>query len=141
MSWKITQVDIQEIKRKKSTPYFYSVERMISESTAYKIESNGYFIVAPESSLMPKYIVELRLPATIVDAEYKTLLSELTKKSCGMMWFDTSDIDAYDFVWKLRLMLRVGSPLFTWNHLKNFTPRKGYIVRDASKSDMDIIAS
>ncbi len=141
MSWKIAQVDIQKIKRKKSAPYFNSVDQMISESTAYKIDKNGYFIVAPESSLMPKYIIELSLPLRGVEAEYRELLSELCKKSCGMMWFDTSDIDAYDFVWKLRLMLRVGSPLYMWNRLENFTPRKGYIIRDASKSDSDKIVS
>jgi hypothetical protein len=141
MSWKITPADIQKIKRKKNAPYFNSVEQMISKSTAYKIDKNGYFIVAPESSLMPKYIIELHLPVRGVEEEYKTLLGELTKKSCGMMWFDTSDIDAYDFVWKLRLMLRVGSPLFMWNRLENFTPRKGYIIRDASKSDSDRIVS
>ena len=138
MAWEITPVSLSEIKRQKSGPRYDFIEHSIREGNAYRLGSDGYFIVAPERSLMPRFVIELVLPETAKIPEYQKLTFDLVERSSGMLWFDSSDYDAYDFAWRMRLGLRAGSPLFEWDGTKNghLPTREGYIVDLAGSSDM-----
>jgi hypothetical protein len=58
-------------------------------------------------------------------------------RSSGMMWFDSTDYDAYDFAWRMRLPMKAGSPLFAWNHESHpqLPAMTGYKVDLASAND------
>jgi hypothetical protein len=137
MAWKITPVKLAEIERRKTPPFYDFIEHSVREGEAYRLGDDGYFIVAPEVSLMPRFVIELALPEKAQIAEYQTLTFDLVERSSGMMWFDSTDFDAYDFAWRMRLQMRAGSPLFAWDHESrtDLPSMPGYRVDLASADD------
>jgi hypothetical protein len=116
MDWTVRPTALKSLRRQKQAPAYDFVEQSVNDGSAYCIGNDGYFVVAPEASLLPRFVVELRLPQLAVIEEYKELCARLNDLSSGFMWFDSSEIDAYDFAWRLRLPLRIGAPLFVWSN-------------------------
>lgn len=111
-SFNIQQVDVDEILRCKKFPAFDFVEASIRSGRAYKIGEKGYALIGGESSLLPGFVVELSAPTLVPSANYDDLLQELNRISCGMIWFDSSDYDSYDIIWKHVLMATPCAVLF-----------------------------
>jgi len=137
MAWKIAPIKLSEIKRRKTPPFYDFIEHSVARGQAYRIGDDGYFIVAPEVSLMPRFVIELVLPEKAVIDEYQKLTFDLVERSSGMLWFDSTDYDSYDFAWRMRLPIRAGSPLFAWNHESRpkLPAMAGYKVELAAASD------
>ena len=106
MSWTVEAVELGAIKRQKKQPNYGFVEQAISGGAAYSIAGSGgsgYFIVASEASLTPGFVIELVLPELAVADKYTALAHEMSKRSLGIMWFDSEDHDACDLAWRLGL--------------------------------------
>jgi len=142
MAWKITPVKLTDINRRKTPPFYDFIEQSVKRGQAYLLGDDGYVIVAPEISLMPRFVIELILPEKARIEEYQKLTFDLVEISSGMMWFDSTDYDAYDFVWRMRLGMRAGSPLFAWNHdSKPMLPvRPGYKIDLAAQGDKNDVS-
>ncbi|HYL34619.1 MAG TPA: hypothetical protein VEV17_01760 [Bryobacteraceae bacterium] len=140
MSWSVKKVALADIKRKKAEPNYGFVEQSIANGTAYSIggkNGSGYFIVASENSLVPGFVVELALPELAVQEEYESLADKMRLHSLGVLWFDSSDRDACDFVWRLGAAIRSGPPLFVFKALKGDIHLDGLEVAVADKSMKD----
>src|SRR5882757_2848459 len=111
MAWTIEPTQMSDINRQKRQPNYGFIEQAINGGTAYLIGGAGgagYFIVGAESSLAPGFVVELILPELAVVDEYAALAVEMSRRSLGVLWFDSSDRDACDFAWRLGLPIRSG---------------------------------
>jgi len=141
MGWNIHPTQIGSVKRRKTPPTYDFIEHCIRRGKAFSIGDDGYFIVAPSDSLMPGFVIELALPEKALIEEYKSLSYELIERSAGMLWFDSSDLDAFDFAWRLRLPLRAASPLFTWSDEARLPKSSdaGLHVRDGSDQDKLVV--
>jgi hypothetical protein len=138
MTWSIEPVDMSQIKRRKQQPNYAFVEQAISNGAGYTISgsgSGGYFIVAPELSLVPGFVVELALPELAAPEEYEKLAVEMASRSFGVLWFDASDQDACDFAWRLGLTVRSGPPLFVWDAGEDGAELDGWDIAVADDSD------
>lgn len=118
MSIHVEQVEVQEIPRVVTRPTYEFIETVIPKSTAYRLGDDGYFIVAPEQSLTPRFVTELRLPNLGNFDEYLEISYKLNELSSGFLWYETDDIHGWDFAWRLRLLLRPAGPLFAWDKVR-----------------------
>jgi GNAT superfamily N-acetyltransferase len=107
----VSQVSPSKITRPKSGPAFDFVEQAIRDGQAFELSTGGYFVVAPENSLVPRFVVALQLPELANLQLYRDVIFEMNQRSSGQMWFDTSDLHAVDLVWRARLRVRMGSLL------------------------------
>jgi hypothetical protein len=138
MNWKVERVELSEIARQKRQPNYGFVEQSIAGGTAYAIvggKNTGYFIVGSVLSLTPGFVVELALPELAVADKYRALADEMTERSLGTLWFDSSDNDACDFAWRLGLAIRSGAPMFSASGLNQDVPLEGFTVTTADKGD------
>jgi hypothetical protein len=136
MSWSVERVDLGGIRRNKKLPNYAIIEQAIAGGTAFSIAGGaGYFIVGAENSLAPGFVVELALPELAVVDKYKALAAEMTRRSLGTMWFDSTDSDACDLAWRLGLTIRSGPPLFVSDGMRQDAPLDGFQVRIAEKAD------
>lgn len=140
MALSIKPISINDLRRAKNYPPYNFVETAIPRSTAYTIDDSGYFIVAPDDCLLPRFVVELQPPKLGSFEEYKELSFQLVEKSCGFLWYDTDDFGAFDFVWRLRLPLIPSAPLFAWNKQADVTRFKkaGLTYKTASTEDLPV---
>lgn len=115
MTWKIEETSVKDLKRSRNGYQYDFVEYATRIGRAYKVGSNGYFIVAADGTLLPRFVVELRLPRLATPEDYAALLYAMSERSCGQMWFDSTNIDAFDLAWRMRLPLRAASPLLQWS--------------------------
>jgi hypothetical protein len=115
MSYKLSPIELGKIKRKKALPAYDFIERWVDHGRGYSIGGGGYCVVASEQCLLANFIVELVIPKTDSRRDLKDLMSELAKVSCGYMWLDTGDMDAFEFVWRLNLQIKPLAPLFSWD--------------------------
>ena len=139
MNWTIEPVELKTITRRKTQPNYGFIEQAMQGAYAYQIVgrgSSGYFIVAPELSLTPGFVVELALPELAVKDRYESLAAQMSERSLGVLWFDSTDRDACDLVWRLGLSIRSGPPLFAWTGLKQDVPMDGFAVAIAGKADL-----
>jgi len=138
MNWTIEPAELSEIQRQKKQPNYGFIEQSLSGGSAYLVGSakgSGYFLVASQLSLTPGFVVELALPELAVKDQYLALADEMSQRSLGVLWFDSSDQDACDFAWRLGLSIRSGPPLFAWNGLKQDVQLEGFYVKTADKTD------
>jgi len=138
MSWTIEPVEISSMSRRKKQPNYGFVEQSIRSGLAYEIVGrggSGYFIVAPELSLTPGFVVELVLPELALKDKYESLAAQMSERSLGVLWFDSLDRDACDLAWRLGLPIRSGPPLFASNGLKQDMVLEGFSVKIAGKED------
>ena len=138
MSWTIEPAELANIKRRKTQPNYGFVEQAIGNGFAYQIVGrggSGYFIVAPELSLTPGFVVELALPELALKNEYEALAAQMNERSLGVLWFDSLDRDACDLAWRLALSIRSGPPLFASNGLRQDVVLEGFSVDIAGKED------
>jgi N-acetylglutamate synthase-like GNAT family acetyltransferase len=115
MKWEVRQVPVSNLRRQSRSPMLGFVEKAIDGGIGYSFGEYGYFIVAEETSLLPKFVVELRLPYLPTRKAYHALAEEMIERSGGMLFFDTSNTDAYAFAWQLQLPVVLGSPLFQYS--------------------------
>ncbi len=111
MAYDIQPVDVSSLKRNKVGPVYDFVEQATRQGTAFRIGNDGYAIIAPPNCLLPRFVVELQLPELAVVERYAEVIRILTDRSCGMLWFDSSDVHAYDLAWRMRMMMTAGPPL------------------------------
>jgi hypothetical protein len=138
MDWTVEAVELGGINRQKKQPNYGFVEQAIGGGAVYRIGGrggSGYFLVGSQASLTPGFVVELVLPELAVPDQYYALAVEMSKRSLGVMWFDSEDRDACDFAWRLGLSVRSGPPLFQWNGLRQDVPLEGFQVVVAEKGD------
>jgi hypothetical protein len=138
MNWTVEAVELGAITRQKIQPNYGFVEQAIPGGTAYLIQggsSPGYFLVASEASLTPGFVVELVLPELAVQDKYAALANEMSRRSFGVMWFDSEDRDACDLAWRLGLSVRSGPPLFQWNGLRQDVSLEGFQIAVAERSE------
>ena len=114
-TFQIKQVYFSNINRIKIDFPFSFIDSSVKQGKVYKINQDGYFIVASENSLVPQFIVEFN-PPTIKNLEsYFELAHILNEKSCGYLWHDTSNLKSYEFIWKLGLSMLPSTLLFKWD--------------------------
>lgn len=140
MKWTIEPTELGTIARRKKQPNYGFIEQAIQGSYAYQIVgkgSSGYFLVAPELSLTPGFVVELVLPELAAEDMYAGLATQMSERSTGVMWFDSLDRDSCDLAWRLGLSLRSGPPLFASTGLKQDVAMDGFAVEIAGKADSE----
>jgi hypothetical protein len=138
MGWKIEPAAVNDIKRQKLPPNYGFIEQALVGGSGYLIVGDrgvGYFLVASLNSLAPGFVLEVSLPELAVKDRYEELASEMSQRSLGTLWFDSSDRDACDLVWRLGLAIRSGPPLFCSNGVKDDESIEGFEVRIAEKSE------
>jgi hypothetical protein len=138
MKWTIERTELSAVTRRKTQPNYGFIEQAIQGGYAYRIlgkGGSGYFIVAPELSLTPGFVVELALPELAVEDRYESLAAHMSERSLGVLWFDSTDRDACDLAWRLGLSIRSGPPLFAWNGLKQDVAMDGFEITTARKAD------
>ena len=119
MSLKLTLAELGEVKRTKVLPAYDFIERWVGAGTAYEIEGGGYCVVAPRECLLSNWVVELSIPKIESRKDLRELMGKLAKVSCGHMWLDTGDTEAFEFAWRLNLLMKPLSPLFAWDRKSN----------------------
>jgi hypothetical protein len=110
-----TESQLKLHHRVRVAPVYDFVEQATQEGQCFSLPRGGYFVVAPEQCLLPRFVVELKLPERTTHAEAIKLSYTLNSVSSGIIWFDSEDDDAHQFCWYLRLPVRVRSPLFEWD--------------------------
>lgn len=112
MGTAIQSADVKDLRRDKQPPFYDFIEDAVQNGTAYQFGNDGYFVVAQATSLMPRFVVELRVPEIANFDQYVEMVRVMNDRSCGMLWFDSQDVEACDLAWRLRLPLEAGGPLF-----------------------------
>jgi len=106
--------NLSSVRRNRVAPVYDFAEQATQEGKCFALPRGGYFVVAPEKSLLPRFVVEIRLPERVTNGELVQLSYTLVDNSSGMLWFDSEDDDAHQLCWFLHLPVRVKSPLFAW---------------------------
>jgi hypothetical protein len=108
---------------------FDFVQSASRTGTAFQLEGGGHFVIAPNDSLIPRFVVELSLP-TLGDVEYyNSVIQTLNAHSCGFMWFDDNELHAFDVAWRMRLPLIAVSVLFAVKQSEKPAEREGFELR------------
>lgn len=94
---KLSPVSIGSIRRWRVPPYFDFVEEAIATGRAYAWGEEGYVLVAGKTSLLPEFVVEIR-NANRPWVDTRALIEAICQVSCGAIWFDSCDHDAFDLV-------------------------------------------
>jgi hypothetical protein len=138
LSLKLSLVELDAIKRAKVLPAYDFIERWVGAGTAYEIEGGGYCVVAPRECLLSNWVVELSVPKIESRRDLKELMGKLAKVSCGYMWLDSGDTEAFEFIWRLNLNTKPLSPLFAWDKKSNTGLNlKGLSISPFSKKEQE----
>ena len=93
----LAPTSIGNIRRWREPPFFDFVEEAIASGQAYAWNDEGYILVAGAQSLLPGFVVEIGCPRRPwIDTS--ALIDAICEISCGAMWFDSCDHDAFDLV-------------------------------------------
>ncbi|HYL34620.1 MAG TPA: hypothetical protein VEV17_01765 [Bryobacteraceae bacterium] len=112
MKLTIQEAQIAELKPSLPEPALGFVREAIAGGKGYKVGSGGYFVVAGMNSILPRFVVDLRLPELPNLASYKWVAIQMLKRSNGMLFVGSSHSDAFALAWRLQLQVLPGSPLF-----------------------------
>lgn len=112
MKLTIRKIPLPEQKTTETSPSLGFVHQAIAGGTAYGFGDNGYFVVAGDHPILPRFVVDVRLPELPNAAAFKWVAIEMLKLSSGMLFVDSAQSDAFALAWKLQIPVLPGSPLF-----------------------------
>lgn len=136
----IDKAKVSELKPNLPAPNLGFILEAIAHGTGYKFGDGGYFIVSDEHSILPRFVVDLRLPELPNLASFKWVVVQMLKHSSGMLFIDSSSSDAFALAWKLQLPVLPGSPLFQYVPEAPKYSGKSDAVHEATSRDRDYVA-
>src|SRR5690348_12526798 len=98
----LVPTDLAHVERRRQWPTFDFIEAAIERGEAFQLGRDGYVLVGGKDTLMPRFVLELRIPS-VPSLDYSQLFEALGDVSCGMIWFDSSDFTSFDIVWRHNL--------------------------------------
>jgi GNAT superfamily N-acetyltransferase len=109
---KVKQIDVGSVQRWRVPPAFDFVEAAIENGDAYQIGERGYALIGGQESLLPGFIVELKLEEARIARDSRLIIRALQEIGSGAIWFDSLDHQAFELVWRARLAAQGSSILF-----------------------------
>lgn len=118
--------------------YLNFIQRSLRFSKIYMVDEDGYFIVSSDESFYPGAIIALKPSKPGNLQHYLELSFKLVEYSSGYFVYDTNNLFAFDFVWRLKLPTRALSAIITWNNNAVSEANQDYLaLLKTNENDID----